>query len=113
MVGVLTIDDIYTFLQIEQQLAREHCYPQMDIGTELGIDGDDFVELMQAFAQAFDVDMSAYRWYFHHAEEGLGLGALFGQTLDAKVKRIAITPQDLLHAAQAKYWTLNYPQHHL
>jgi len=74
--------------------------PDSDL-YELGVDGDDFVELMDAFEQDFAVNLEAYRWYFHHAEEGAVGGFLF-KPPNARVKRIPITPNTLLKPQKIK-----------
>jgi Protein of unknown function (DUF1493) len=39
--------------------------PDDDINLDLGVMGDDFTELMEAFAEKYKVDMKGYLWYFH------------------------------------------------
>lgn len=73
---------------------NEECCPpdDTDVFGQLGIEGDDAFEFIEAFANRFSVDMSGYRWYFHHAEEGMNTGSLFFRSPDQWVERIAITP---------------------
>lgn len=81
---------------------------------DLGVEGDDFFELEHAFAEHFKVDMSSYRWYFHHAEEGIaGLGALFFPPPNQRVRHIPVTINLLLESANAGRWALTYPAHQL
>jgi hypothetical protein len=84
-----------------------------DVFVELGIEGDDAFEFIEAFADRFSVDMSGYRWYFHHAEEGMNTGSLFFRSPDQRVERIAITPTILAEAIRTKRWPLQYPVHQL
>ena len=84
-----------------------------DIYTDFGVDGDDFFELIEQFETRFNVDMSNYLWYFHHSEEGFGLGKLLFKSPDNCVTRIAITPKLLLDAANSGKWPLEYPVHTL
>lgn len=84
-----------------------------DVFGELGIEGDDAFEFIEAFADRFSVDMSGYLWYFHHAEEGMNTGSLFFRSPDQRVERIAITPTILAEAIRTKRWPLQYPVHHL
>ena len=58
-----------------------------DIVNELGCNGDDFDELMVEFARRYKVDMSSYRWYFHHCEEGQNIGGLFFSPPNQRVQR--------------------------
>ncbi len=88
--------------------------PETDLWKDLGIEGDDFFELEEAFAHEFKVDMSNYLWYFHHGEEGLGsFGAFFFAPPYALVERIPVTPALLLKAARTKKWPVQYPAHEI
>jgi hypothetical protein len=66
--------------------------------------------LEQAFAQRFSVDMSAYRWYFHHHDEGW-LTTPAGLFFRRPTNRIAVTPRMLLESANAGRWLVEYPPH--
>ena len=48
--------------------------PKVSLSTRLvedvGLDGDDFEELIERFGEQFSVDMGGYRWYHHHGPEG-------------------------------------------
>ena len=84
-----------------------------DVFERLGIDGDDGSEFIEAFAAHFDVDVSGYRWYFHHGEEGWSLGGLFFRSPDRRVQRLPITPPILMDAIRTKHWPIDYPAHQL
>ena len=84
-----------------------------DVFDIFGIDGDDGSEFIEAFAASFGVDVSNYRWYFHHAEEGWNFGALFFRPPYARVPRLPITPTILLEAIRTKRWPMEYPDHRL
>lgn len=86
---------------------------QSDIFARLGIDGDDAFEFIDEFAREFDVDVSDYRWYFHHGEEGLGLGGIFFSPPYRRVKPIPITFDDLIRAVETRKWPIEYPEHTL
>lgn len=91
---------------------EDRCPPgDADVFGQLGIEGDDAFEFIEAFANRFSVDMSGYRWYFHHAEEGVNTGSLFFRSPDQRVERIAITPDILGEAIRTKRWPLQYPTH--
>lgn len=93
---------------------EERCPPDdADVFGQLGIEGDDAFEFIEAFANHFSVDMSGYCWYFHHAEEGMNIGSLFFRSPDQRVERIAITPTILAEAIRTKRWPLQYPVHQL
>lgn len=105
------IEDIYSFLIEFQGIKRDELSPTVDLCNDLGIEGDDFFELEEEFEERFAVDMSSYRWYFHHGEEGWSIGALFSQSPYQQVKHIPVTPEILLEAAKTSIWPINYPQH--
>ncbi|MEL7464672.1 MAG: DUF1493 family protein [Pseudomonadota bacterium] len=77
-----------------------------DLLADLGIDGDDFVELMDLYSDRFSVSMDRYLWRFHHSEEGVGAG---GPAL--ALGRIAVTPLMLAEYAKCGEWRLEYPDH--
>jgi|MudIll2142460700_1097286.scaffolds.fasta_scaffold269067_2 acyl carrier protein len=77
---------------------------------DLGMDGTDAVEFMEAFSGEFDVDMSKLEFDRHFGPEvGIGLidlfhflySRLFGKDL---LGVIPITLRDLVSAAKAKKW---------
>jgi hypothetical protein len=84
-----------------------------DVFGALGIDGDDGSEFIEQFAERFGVDMGGYRWYFHHGEEGWGLGALLFRPPDWRVETIPITREILLEAIRSRRWPIDYPPHEL
>jgi len=63
-----SLEEIITF--VEEQTGSEQVKETDDIEEDLGCTGDDFDELMMAYADQFKVDMSSYLWYFHTVEEG-------------------------------------------
>ncbi|RJG16357.1 DUF1493 family protein [Alcanivorax profundi] len=107
----MNIEEIYSFLAKEIAIESEKLHPDVDLTADLGVEGDDFSELIEAFAENYHVDMSSYRWYFHHREEGWSLGALFFKPPYMQVQRIQVTPEILLHAARMKKWSFEYPSH--
>ena len=76
---------------------------------DLGVDGDEFDELMGGFAERFGVDMSGYRWYFHHHADGADPADLFFRPQQYDL--IAVTPRLLLESANAGRWPIEYPPH--
>jgi len=106
-------DDVYSFLARELGVDPTRLTPDTGLFDDLGVDGDDFFELEQAFARHFNVDMSSYRWYFHHGEEGLNVGGLLSSAPYCRVEQIPVTPRLLLESANAGRWMLEYPSHEL
>jgi len=84
-----------------------------DIVTDLRCDGDDFGELIDKFSKDYNVDISTYRWYFHHTEEGSwnSIGGTIFRPPDKRVKRIPVTPGMLLEFARSGKWDIQYPDH--
>ena len=109
-----TVTDIFKFLSEELSISIEELNINSDINEDLGVDGDDFFELMEAFSKNFNVDISNYLWYFHHGEEGLNIpGGIFFKPPYNRVNRIVITPKILLESANSKKWLIEYPEHNL
>jgi acyl carrier protein len=86
---------------------------------DLGVDGADGWELIKAFGQKFQVDLSAFRADQHFGPEGLPVHAPFvwfrcliswpfrkRQTPEKHAGLRAIQISDLIAAAKAKRWTL-------
>ncbi|MBI5282494.1 MAG: DUF1493 family protein [Candidatus Solibacter usitatus] len=107
-----TYDDILDFVSSQVGGDRAEITPETSLRDDFGVSGDDFGELVQAFAERFHVDMSGYRWYFHHeGEVGINIGAWFYPSPDKQVARIPVTPQVLLESANAGRWVVTYPPH--
>lgn len=84
----------------------------VDINNGLGCCGDDFHELMEAYATTFGVDMKEYRWYFHTEEEGLNLlGGAFFKPPNERVEHIPVTLEVLERGVQLGRWPISYPAH--
>lgn len=106
--------DIDVFLERATGVNRAARSPDADLETDLGITGDDFSELMEAFSKQFGVDMQAYLWYFHHQEEaGFNPGGTFFPPPSRQVQRIPVTPNLLLKAVNSGRWPVKYPEHTL
>ena len=84
-----------------------------DIADDLGVDGDDFDELIGSFAKKYNVDVSSCLWYFHFAEEGSwnSIGKAFFSSPDQRVQRIPVTPLMLLEFARKGKWDIPYSDH--
>jgi hypothetical protein len=100
---------IYAFLSEEVGVDTACLKHDTSLQDDLGVAGDDFDELVGDYAERFGVDISGYRWYFHHDAEGSGPADLFFK--QPSYERIAVTPTLLLESANAGRWMLEYPQH--
>ncbi len=105
-----TTDDIIKFLKDLSGVDKVE--PNADIGYDLGMQGDDFDEMIEKYSSKYSVDMTNYLWYFHHAEEGSSsIGGLFFDPPNKQVKRIPLTPSMLTDFANGGKWDINYPDH--
>jgi hypothetical protein len=109
----MNIADIYDYLNSEEAIEYSKLSPESDLMEDLGLEGDDFSELIEDFSKKYDIDMDSYLWYFHHREEGWNLGALIFKPPYAQVKAIPVTPEVLLTAAKTRVWPVKYPNHKL
>jgi len=108
---MLTIEEIYQFIEGECSINAKKLLPCSDINEEFGVEGDDFEELMLAYSNKFKVNISSYLWYFHSSEEGISLFSFLFQPPNKRVTKIAVTPKLLLDCARSKIWSVNYPDH--
>lgn len=106
-----SIEEIYTLLENQCGVKRHQLRMDVDIFDELGVEGDDFSELIESFSSTFNVDISNYRWYFHSNDEGTNLFSFMFRPPNKKVSRIPITPELLLRISKTKSWDISYPNH--
>ena len=106
------LTEIIIFLS--DQIGEKNIYPETDFFNELGFVGDDFHEMMEAYSEKFNVDLTDYLWYFHTDEEGFNFpGVLFFRPPYQRVERIPVTPLLLSKFAKTKKWDIDYPEHHI
>ncbi|GGB12503.1 DUF1493 family protein [Puia dinghuensis] len=103
--------EILKFVETQTGCSEDEVLESSDIVNDLGCDGDDFVDLIGKFSKDYDVDISAYRWYFHHSEEGNNIGGSIFRPPNERVKRIPVTPGMLLEFANSGKWGIQYPDH--
>src|SRR5690606_32070321 len=108
---VVRTDDIIDF--VYNYTSCEKVNEDSDIYSDLDLVGDEFHEFMEAYAKKYEVDMSAYLWYFHGDEEGMNIGGLFFKPPYARVTRLPVTPRILAEFANSHKWRIPYPAHHL
>lgn len=106
-----TTDEIIEFLK--DLSGADKVEPNSDIGNDLGMDGDDFSEMIEKYSSKYSVDMTNYLWYFHHADEGSfnNIGGLFFDPPYKRVQRIPLTPSMLTDFANRGKWVIQYPDH--
>lgn len=104
-----TLEEIYQLISPYVDDGKEYLLNEnSDIYKDFNINGDDFFELMDAFAEEYSVDMSNYNWFFHHESEGY-LVSWTAQFFKPQRERIPITPKLLLESANTRNWPLKYP----
>ena len=106
-----TIQQILDFVQ--ETIGSRKVNPKTDIFLDLGVDGDDFDDIIFDYSKKFNVDMENYLWYFHAGEEGTNIGGLFFAPPNRRVERIPITPEVMLKFARTGKWDIPYPLHQL
>ena len=107
-----SFDEIAAF--VREQTGFDRVTPTARPVEDIGADGDDMFELMERYSERFGVDLSPYRWYFHHGEEGSwSLGGLFFDPPYKRVPHMPITVGMLHQFAEQKRWGIQYPQHQL
>ncbi|WP_214229585.1 DUF1493 family protein [Pedobacter sp. B4-66] len=104
-----TIENIIDFLK--EQSLEDEINPQTNVCDDIGMSGDDFDEMMTAFAEKFSVDMTSYLWYFHAEEEGSWTSLSLFPRANEQVKRIPLTPTILTDFANLGKWSVIYPEH--
>ena len=57
----MQVEAIYAFLEQTQGINRWKIKPESDLCNDLGVDGDDFFELEQAFAERFAVNFTTVK----------------------------------------------------
>lgn len=83
-----------------------------DLFANLGLDGDDAEEVLEAFSKEFGVDMHGYLWYFHRLDEP----PIYRRVLpyDAQENLLPFIPvslEMLVSSANTKRWQVTYPTH--
>lgn len=112
----LTDEELYNavvgFVAYQLCMKPKELSPTTRIFHDAGCDGDDGVELIEAFAKRFEVDMCGFDITRHFASEGPGflLVWLYWLIFDRQkitananlVRKIPITVSDLFEAAKSK-----------
>jgi hypothetical protein len=107
-----SIDNIIEFLK--NFTGNDGISPDSEICDGIGITGDDFHEMIDAYSKQFNVDISQYLWYFHTEDEGsFSIGGLLFTPPFKRVKRIRVTVKNLLDFANCGKWKIEYPDHKL
>lgn len=101
---MVSADDVAGFVAEQLSVRLERLSPQTRLVQDLGVDGDDLVELMDAYFARFGVDPAGFQLKAYGGPEGFDLiGALnpFGKK-EAPVKPLTLAM--LTDAANAGRW---------
>ena len=112
-------ESIMDFVTEFTGVERQRLTPATTLFGDLGIDGADGWELIEAFGQKFQVDISTFRADRHFGPEGLPIYAPFvwlwclvswpfrkRQTPEEQASLRAIQISDLIAASKERKWTL-------
>lgn len=99
---------VRTFVAKHSLIAEENLTPEAQLLDDLGIDGDDAFELIEAFGEEFGMqDMNDFHFdaYFFPDNYGCSMRFLYHLLFDRKeVQRTPITLRGLAESAEAKRW---------
>ncbi len=112
MSGLEKIEEIKDLIAEIAPVRREQLTSSTRLGHDLGVDGDDAAELMQAFAQRFQADLSEFEFELHFGPEAGFNPFIYLYWLIVKpheLKSVPITVEDLTEAAVHRKW--HTPQH--
>lgn len=76
---------------------------------DAGLRGEDLQECIEDLHREFDVDVAAYRWYWHTGPEGENVLWAFARPWWSRLQRIPITVDDLRRSVAAGKWAIEYP----
>ncbi|WP_337177273.1 DUF1493 family protein [Paludisphaera sp.] len=80
-----------------------------DVVDDARIYGDDVWELVDDFAEKFEVRVDGFRWYHHTGPEGCNPLWLFIKPWWARKAHVPIRLMDLVESAHRGEWTVRYP----
>jgi acyl carrier protein len=110
-------DSVMQFLAEFTGVKRDRLSPTATLFGDLGVDGADGFELLRAFGERFDVDLSGCRAERHFGSEGLPIYApivwlwwlstgAFRKQPEERAGLIPIRISDLIAAAREGRWSL-------
>ena len=89
---------------------------QIDRSDLLGIVGEDGKaanRFMNLYALRFGVNMSRYKWWFHHRDEGVFATPMVARDSEGRDIHIPLSAGMLAGFAERRRWELDYPPHRL
>jgi hypothetical protein len=104
------VERVKAFVAVHTLYPRRRMTLDTRLMEDVGLDGDDAVELFRDFAVHFEVDLSEINWDRHFGPEGCNpVFALWYWTLGhRKHPMVPVTISDLVVAAEARRWGKDY-----
>jgi len=97
--------ELVEFVSSELRIGSDRLQPTTRLLHDLGVDGDDGSELIEAFGRRFAVDLSAFEPARHFGAEGLNVFAwLWGMIRGTPSELIPITLADLQASIESRRW---------
>jgi hypothetical protein len=85
--------------------------PETDLFQDLGVDGDDAVDLLRRLREEFDANLDALQFDRHFGPDGFNpLALVIPSWRRWKRERIPVTIADIVEAAQTKHWPIRYSE---
>lgn len=105
-------DQVMDFVAKEVPVNRTKISPSTTLFGDLGIDGDDALEFLQAYAEHFGVNIEGLKFTDHFGPEGFEMLRFLWiiiQTIKwndphTAAGKVPITIEDLIRAASTKKW---------
>ena len=95
------LERIKRFVSESQAIKPDRITRTTRLELDLGIYGDDAIELLVAYGKEFNVDISNFMAADYFSGEGLDIGELFGKLFKDEIPRKELTISDLEKGAIA------------
>lgn len=109
-----TCERVIQFVSMQTRINAQKLTLSSTLFQDLGIDGDDAIDLLRAFSEEFRVDLSELDPKQHFGPEGFGPSAIFLWLFSILgIERSELTPislSDLAEAAEAGRWIKSMPK---
>ncbi len=106
----LLSERVLLFVARERGMSPAKVSLESSLFHDLGTDGDDGVELLQAFAREFHVDLGSIRWDQHFGPEAAFNPFCLLSHSWWRRRFLPVTVADLVQCARAHRWSYHYPE---
>jgi len=102
-----TLERLRGLLSSETAVRRERIHPETLLGEDLGIDGDDAVELFERSFDEFGVSREGFRMddYFGSEAAANMIASIWYSLFSREPIKKTLTVRDLVMAVERKQWT--------